>query len=229
MAKITAWRRRLTRLILEVAILAALVVLAYLFLIRPWHLRWGASDAEVARSLPGDDLVPQAKLSATHAITIHASVSEVWPRIVQMGQGRGGFYSYDWLENLFGCDIHNADRIIPEWQMLKPGDAVRLHPQAPPMPVELVEAERVIVLHADSRTGPPIAGVKMKPGDYMATTWVFYLEPVDAHSTRLIERFRLDWNPKFSITLANRCLLEPASFIMERKMLLGIKQRAERQ
>ena len=103
----------------------------------------------------------------------------------------------------------------------------------PAIPVVAVEPERVIVLHGDTRAGPLGAELssgtmKMKPGDYMATTWVFFVERVDAHTTRLIERFRLDWNPKLVITLANRCLLEPASFIMERKMLLGIKQRVER-
>ena len=211
---------------LVVGLIAA--VSAYAFLFRPWHLRWGATQAEVARILPGDDLVRRPKLSATHAITIAAPASRVWPWLVQIGQGRGGFYSYDWLENLFGCDIHNASHIVSAWQALKPGDAVGLHPKTPPIPVVVVEPERVIVLHADSRTGPPVAGAKMKSGQYMNVAWVFYLESVDAHTTRLIERFRLDWNPSLAITLANRFLLEPASFIMERKMLLGIKQRAER-
>ncbi len=212
---------------LVVGVIAA--VSAYAFLFRPWHLRWGATQAEVARILPGDDLVRRPKLSATHAITIAAPASRVWPWLVQIGQGRGGFYSYDWLENLFGCDIHNASHIVSAWQALKPGDAVGLHPKTPPIPVVVVVPERVIVLHADSRTGPPVAGSKVKSGGYMNVAWVFYLESVDVHTTRLIERFRLDWNPSLAVTLANRFLLEPASFIMERKMLLGIKQRAERQ
>ena len=219
--------------IVGLAAAATLAVPVYVFLVRPWHLRWGASEAEVAKFLPGDDLVPQPKLSATHAITIQAPISKVWPWLVQLGQGRGGFYSYDWLENLFGCDIHNADGLLPEYQNLKAGDGIRIHPRMPAIPVVTVEPGRVIVLHSDTRAGPfgaeSSAGtMKLKPGDYMATTWVFFLERVDADTTRLIERFRLDSNPKLVFTLANRCLLEPASFIMERKMLLGIKQRVER-
>ena len=174
--------------IVGLAAAAAIAVPVYVFLVRPWHLRWGASEAEVAKFLPGDDLVPQPKLSATHAITIHAPISQVWPWLVQLGQGRGGFYSYDWLENLFGCDIHNADRILSQYQNLKAGDGIRTHPQMPAIPVVAVEPERVIVLHGDTRAGPLGAELsngtmKMKPGDYMATTWVFFVEPVDAHTT----------------------------------------------
>ena len=76
--------------------------------LRLWRTKWGATDAEVHRSLPGDDLIPHPKWRYTHAITIRASAAEVWPWLVQMGQGRGGMYSYEWLENLVGCDIHNA-------------------------------------------------------------------------------------------------------------------------
>jgi hypothetical protein len=195
--------------------------------IRPWHLKWGATAAEVRATLPGDELVPNPKLSATHAITIRASAEEVWPWLVQMGQGRGGFYSYDWLENLFGCDIHNADRILPQFQTLKPGDSIRLHPKMPPVPVATVEPYRVLVLHGDTRvgSGPPVT----KPGDYLNVLWGFYLQPIDGHSTRLIERFRSDYSPSAFNRLMNGGIMEPVSFIMERKMLLGIKQRAEKQ
>src|SRR5689334_13524236 len=77
---------------------------AYTFLIRPWHLRWGATDAEAQEPMPGDDVVPNPKHAATHAITINAPVADVWPWLVQMGQNKGGFYSYSVLENLVGCD-----------------------------------------------------------------------------------------------------------------------------
>jgi hypothetical protein len=86
--------------------------------LRSWHTK-GATDIEVHQSLPGNDLVPHPKWRWTHAITTHASATEVWPWLVQMGQGRDGMYSYEWLENLVGCDIHNADRIIPEFQHLE--------------------------------------------------------------------------------------------------------------
>ena len=88
---------------------------------------------------------------ATHAITIQAPISKVWPWLVQLGQGRGGFYSYDWLENLFGCDIHNADRVIPQYRNLKAGDGIRIHPRMPAIPVVAVEPGRVIVLHSGGK------------------------------------------------------------------------------
>lgn len=183
---------------------------AYAFLIRPWHLRWGATDEEVKMTLPGDELVEHPQLNATHAITINAPVEKVWPWLVQIGQNRGGFYSYTWLENLVGCDMHNADRIVPEWQDLKVGDDVWLHPKAPPLRVLAIEPERAIVLEK---------------------CWGFFLRPIDENTTRLIIRGRGEFNPDFKNALLNlilwRGVFEPAHFIMERKMLLGIKQRAE--
>jgi hypothetical protein len=203
----------------------AVAFAAYWHWLRPRHLRWGATEAEVRRALPGDELLPSPKFSATHAITIHAPVLEVWPWLAQIGQGRGGFYSYTWIENLLGCNIRNADRVHPEWQNLKAGDAILLHPKISLIPAVIVEPGRVIALHCDTRQGP--RSDLVKPGDYLATTWSFYLEPVDEHTTRLIERFRCDYNPTPMNTFFYRAILEPGSFIMERKMLLGIKERAE--
>ena len=91
-------------------------------------LRWGATDEEVAAAQPGDDLIGDANVTATRAITIRRSPDVVWPWIAQLGQGRGGFYSYDFLENLVGCDIHSADRIVPEWQSINVGGEVNLYP-----------------------------------------------------------------------------------------------------
>ena len=97
---------------------------AYILFARPRHLRWGASARECDASLPGDDLIVSPDLTATRAITVRASAGQVWPWIAQLGQGRGGFYSYDFLENLAGCDIHSADRVVPRWQDIKIGDKV---------------------------------------------------------------------------------------------------------
>ena len=206
-------------------IVGAVAFAAYWHWLRPWHLRWGATEVEVRRALPGDELLPNPKFSATHAITIHAPAGQVWPWLAQIGQGRGGFYSYTWIENLLGCGIRNADRVHPEWQNLKAGDPILLHPKIPPLPAVILEPGRVIVLHGNTRQG--LGSNLVKPGDYLATTWGFYLEPVDEHTTRLIERFRSDYNPTPMNTFFNRVILEPGSFIMERKMLLGIKERAE--
>jgi len=156
------------------------------------------------------NLLAIPKLNATHAITINAPAADVWPWLVQLGQHRGGFYSYSWLENLVGCDMHNADRIVPEWQELKVGDEVWLHPKAPPLRVLAIEPGRAIVLEK---------------------CWSFVLHPIDENRTRLIIRGRGEFNPDFKNGLLNfllwRGIFEPAHFIMERKMLLGIKQRAE--
>jgi hypothetical protein len=161
--------------------------------------------------------VPQPKQEATRAITIQAPVSDVWPWLVQLGQGRGGLYSYDWLENLIGCDIHNADRIMPEFQRLQVGDPVRLGPEGYPFyTVAAIEPERALILHAAS---PEISGHN--------ESWIFYLEPIDENSTRLIIRSRRKYEPTLANFVIWQVITEPAHFIMERKMLLGIKQRAE--
>ena len=189
---------------------AGAAVSAYAFLIRPWHLKWGATDEEVNMPLPGDELVEDPKLNATHAITINAPAAEVWPWLVQIGQTRGGFYSYTWLENLVGCRMRNADQIVPEWQELRVGDAVWLHPEAPPLRVNAIEPGRGIVLEK---------------------SWTLFLKPLDEHTTRLIVRGRNNFDPDFKNAVLNflfwRLFFEPAHFIMERKMLLGIKERVE--
>ena len=118
---------------------------AYVLLARPRQLRWGATDQELDEPLPGDELIAHADLTATRAITIGASAEHVWPWIAQFGQGRGGFYSYDVLENLVGCDIHSADRIVPEWQHVGIGDEVRLAPEVG-LVVAAVESGRSLVL-----------------------------------------------------------------------------------
>ena len=96
---------------------------------RRWHRTWGADDREAHEPLPGDELVPEAELQTTRAITIAASPAEVWPWLVQMGQGRGGLYTYEWIENALGAQIHNLDRIDPALQALRVGDRIRLTPE----------------------------------------------------------------------------------------------------
>ena len=204
------------------ALAGAAGLAGYTFLMRPRHLKWGATDEECHEPLPGDEFLPNPERETTHAITINARLSDVWPWLVQIGQTRGGFYSYAWLENLVGCDMHNADRVIPEWQILRVGDVVWLHPKAPPLPVILVEPYRAIVLgsavEGERGVGDAILG---------SGTWGFYLKEVNENTTRLLIRGRgtggsgpLGW-------FVNYVMFEPAHFIMERKMMLGIKERAE--
>lgn len=184
----------------------------YALAVCPWHLRWGATDEEVRETLPGDELVEHPNVEATHAVTIDAPAAEVWPWLVQIGQDKGGFYSYSWLENLVGCQLHNADRVLPEFQQLKVGDTVRLHPEAPPLPVLVCEPPHTLVLGSNM--------------DYPGT-WGFYLKEVGEGTTRLVIRGRGDWKPGVFNWLLARAVFEPAHFIMERKMMLGIKSRAE--
>jgi len=197
---------------------AALAAAGYWFWCRPRHLRWGATEAELQAVLPGDDLVPEAEHSATHAVTIEAPPEAVWPWLVQMGQGRGGFYSYACLENVLGCHMWNADRLLPELQHLRAGDPVQLHPQAPPMIAALVEPHQALVLATQSgeAEGAPDC------------TWGFYLYPLTVDSTRLVARCR--WHEKLGIPakVGDVLFWEPAHFVMERKMLLTVKHLAER-
>ena len=217
-------------LLTAIALSLLAVVAVYTLLIRPWHVRWGAADAEVATSLPGDSLVSQPKISATHAITVQASAADVWPWLVQIGQGRAGFYSYEGIENLLGLNIHNSDRILPEFQDLKVGDMVPIAPDGAGVPVAFLDPNRSLVLggRVDEQTKGPLALKDKSPGTYYEASWGFFLQPIDGHTTRLIERFRMDWGPE---TLGNRLfyrgILEPGSFLMERRMLLGIKERVE--
>lgn len=184
----------------------------YAYWLRPKHLRWGASDAEIAETLPGDEFTPEARQSATHAITIDAPVEAVWSWVVQIGQDKGGFYSYTWLENLVGCHMKNADRILPEYQELHEGDSVLLHPRVPPLPVLAVEPCRHLVLGSNTSD---------------QGTWAFYLRAISGNKTRLIIRGRGEWNPSVLKWITRYVIFEPAHFIMERKMMLSIKAHAE--
>lgn len=185
-------------------------LLVYLFLMQPWFMRWGATDAELAMALPGDSYIPATTVVSTRAITIHAPVAQVWPWIVQLGQQHGGFYSYDWLENLFAAQMHNADRIVPEWQSTEVGDPVFMMANPPPMSVAtivLLEPERVMVL---------------KGG------WTFYLQPMDDETTRFIVRYAsFPVKGDLAAALYYYPMFEPAHFVMEAGMMLGIKARAE--
>lgn len=207
------------------AIFAAITT--YILVVRPRHLRWGATDEEMDRKLPGDELIPNPRLRATHAVSVETSPNKIWPWLVQLGQGRGGFYSYDWIENLMGLEIQSADRILAAHQTLEVGDVIPLAADGFGIPVAMIEPERALVLYGDTRKPGPVKPPVLKPGDYFTVTWGFYLLENSDGTTRLIERWQSDWNPTFYNNAFYRVFLEPAAFIMERKMLLSIKDRAE--
>lgn len=179
--------------------------------LRDWVLTWGATASEVERPLPGDDLLAAPDVLATRAIEIEAPPSAIWPWLVQMGPGRAGAYTYDWIENLFGLGMHSADTIVPEWQRLEVGDVLRPAKGGPGMRVEILEPERVLSNRSEA-------------GDWV---WTFFLEPQDG-STRLISRNRIAMKGASAGQRLGILVMEPGSLVMERKMLLGIKERAER-
>ncbi len=217
----------LGRMLGNLVSLAAIGSAAYFLFVRPWHLRWGASEAELACTFPGDELVPYPQLNVTHAVSIQASAAEVWPWLVQMGQGRGGMYSYELIENAMGLDMHNRNSILPEFQNLKVGDTIPLEPGGTGPKVEILEPGRVLVLHGDSRKEPLGKSAFSSPDGYINMTWGLYLDERCNGLTRLIERVRSDWSPHLLRGLDTYLLWEPGAFVMERKMLLGIKERAE--
>ncbi|UCH43636.1 MAG: hypothetical protein JSW16_03600 [Dehalococcoidales bacterium] len=191
--------------------------------------KWGATEDEVQRSWPGDDLVPDPKGTYIHAITIQAPAADVWPWLVQIGQGRGGFYSYELLENLIGCKMHNADEIVPELQHLEVGDNIPMHPSiGNPYKVAVIEPGRALILliRADMETGNTFEPTDKIPAKYQNSSWLFLLDENDDGTTRLISRSRNDWNQSLGNTIFYG-LFGPLTLEMDRKLLLGIKQRAE--
>ncbi len=196
----------------------------YQHTIRPWHTRWGATDHEVARAMPGDDLVPGATLQTTRAITIPAPPERVWSWLVQIGQGRGGFYSYDLLENLMGLDIHSADQIVPELQDLQVGDAIPVEPGGGGFQIVALEPERLLVGYIDGGSAGEVGAFFARIG--AASTWAFQLEPRPDGATRLVVRWRARWPLSASLPhLLVGLLIEPVEFLMEQKMMLGIRDR----
>jgi len=196
--------------------LAGLTVAAaaasYPWLFRRTCLTWGATPEEVTGELPGDELLAKPDIVTTRAITIDAPPSAIWPWLVQMGSGRGGVYTYDWIENLFGLGMHSADAILPQFQHLKQGDELPLGPGRPLMRVEVFEPERAL-------------GVRFEDGNWV---WIFALLP-DGDRTRLVSRNRIAMPGAGAPTrLFYALVMEPGSLVMERRMLLGIKERAER-
>jgi len=178
---------------------------------RPWCLHWGATTDEASRALPGDDLLTKPQVVTTRAIGIQAPARLIWPWLVQMGPGRGGAYTYDWIENLLGIYMHSANQILPRYQDLKVGDGQQLGPRGPVLRVAVLEPEHALVFRSDD-------------GNWV---WAFVIEPA-GDFTRLISRNRIAASPSPLGRAATTYLMEPGSLIMERKMLIGIKERAER-
>jgi len=206
--------RRVTGSVLGAVAVAASIEVATYPRWRNWCLTWGATEEEAKEPLPGDELLADPYVVTTRAVTVGAPPEAIWPWLVQMGPGRGGAYTYDWIENLFGLGMHSADRILPELQDLAVGSEMRLGRRGPVLRVEVLEPAHALVSRSDD-------------GNWV---WAFALIPdADDTGTRLISRNRIALPaartalPRLFSTFA----MEPGSLVMERKMLLGIRQRAE--
>lgn len=203
---------------------ASASVLAYRLLASPWHQNRGATEDEITRPLPGDDLVAEPASQGTRAITIEAPPEQVWPWVIQLGADRGGFYSYDWLENAFGLGIHSADAIVPEWQQREVGDLVYANRTGTGgwYVMDVRPDEALVLKMAD------VAGSRPAPRDEQLKwefLWTFALARRPDGTTRLLVRERVGFD-----SATTRLLMAPVglvSFVMTRKMLRGIKARAE--
>ena len=197
-------------------LLTLLLILAfgwlYWFPVRRWMNQWGATPSDVARVMAGDSLLPEWTYSGTTAATVNARPEHIWPWLVQIGYQRGGLYSYDWLDRLFGyLDRPSATRVLPEFQHLAVGDHIPLG-RGPSWPVAALEPNCALVL--DMRNTGAIDWV-----------WQFGLYPVDATHTRIVSRSRVRSRTVWARLLTHA--IEPAGFVMTRRMLLGLKERAE--
>ena len=194
-----------------VAVAASVGLMTYP-LWRGWCLTWGAVGDEPTRTLPGDDLLENPDLLSTRAISIGAPADAVWPWLAQMGSGRGGVYTYDWIENLFGLRMHSVDVVLPQFQNIGVGDAQQLGKNGPVLRVAVADPESALVVRSDD-------------GNWV---WAFCLV-AEGTGTRLISRNRIATpGAPWPSRVFNRYVMEPGSLVMERKMLLGIKKRAER-
>jgi hypothetical protein len=181
---------------------------AYVTVWRPWQLAWGATSQEVADTVAGDDLVQKPWFNATRAITVHASPDRIWPWLIQVGVSRAGWYSYDLLDNL---GRPSAQRIIPELQQLAEGDTVPMSP----------DGRQGMTVHS---MAAPHSMVWSTPGE---TSWAWQLDERPGGTTRLITRIR-SRPRRHPMSVAFFLLVEVADFWMIRKMLLSVRERAER-
>jgi hypothetical protein len=214
---------------LVVRVAASGFVLALIFwgsfvVVRPWYLTWGTTGDEARRSLPGESLVYDAGWQETHAITIHAPVDAVWPWLAQLGQDRGGFYSFDLLENAVGCDMPTADRLRPDRQVWQAGDRLWMYPNYRAGGIGFATL-RVYV------PGRALAFATRAPGTPLSApedgSWTFFLQPVDATTSRLIVRGRVAAGRPTAGLVLDEAVFGPMHFVMQRRMMTGIKQLAE--
>jgi hypothetical protein len=203
--------------------LAAIAVL-YATALRPWFLTWGTTPAERDKRLLGDEAFPGSIVTSTRAITVEARVGAVWPWLAQLGQDRGGFYSYEVLEDLVGARMENADRILPGRQEWRPGDKLRMYPAGK---LEPTSAAPLLAQEPGRALAFGTYAIGSPQGAPLTGTWAFVLEPRDEHTTRLLIRGRARGEPGAMARLFHLVAFEAMHFVMERKTMEGIKALAE--
>jgi hypothetical protein len=196
--------------------------------LRPYRAHWGLSAEEAAASFVGDSYVVHPNWMWTHAVQVAAEPKQIWPWVAQIGQDKAGFYAYQWLENLAGCRIRNADTIHPEWAVSEVGQEFRIHPNAPPLVVaELVPWRHFLVTTPNQRLGLQEEAARAEGGPKVS--WLFLVQPLREGQSRVVSRYRIAHGRDLRTRLTyGPSLLEPIGFAMDRQMLLGIKERAER-
>lgn len=206
------------------------ILLCYLtFFLKDLRSRWGMSKLEVAQSFPVDEIVPNPKSAFTHGVIIQAPARDVWPWIAQIGQGKGGFYSYEALENISGLNIYNSDRVLAEFQHPKVDDMVAFGPEQA-YPIVYCEPGRGMAIENwfDFDLNDTFDPKQSSPSNILHLTWLWYIEEIDEKTSRFISRNRVTYTSSAKTNFIFKVLLEPIVFAMDRKMCLGIKKRAER-
>jgi hypothetical protein len=200
-------------MLVPLALAAAVLAIGYVAVVRPWALNWGTTSEERAQSLPGDDLIPDARYVTTRALTVNAPPSAVWPWLVQMGQDRAGFYTHNWVERLLRSGIPDTHELHPEWQRLEVGDLIRtnhdVRGKAMGWPVAIVDPEHALVVRSRNM---------------LLGTYAFVLQPLQGGRTRLIVRDRAMWR-RLEIPFA-ALVYEPLHAYIETGLIRGIRERA---
>ncbi len=203
-----------------------LVAGAYVLVVRPPLLRWGATDAEVGRAYPGADLIPGGERSATMAVTIEGPPSQVWPWLVQMGTDRGGWYSWDRLDN---WGRSSAERVHPEWQEIALGDRFAgTRDDSQSWEVAALEPERFLGLRMSlDLRGRPFDPRGERPSAFTDSLWGFLLEELPGGRTRLIVSGYWALRPRRLQPLMSVLLLEPSHWVMQTRQFANLKRRIE--
>jgi hypothetical protein len=212
------------RRLLGVGVLGVAAAVSWHRWVTPWHEQWGATDEEVRMALPGDHLVVGPAQQSTRAIGVDADPWSVWEWMVQIGADRGGFYSYEWLENLFGLGIRNSDEVVPEWQHRAVGDLVLADARGTGgwYVMEVRPGEALVLQVGDVRAGRPIHRDEQLRWEF---SWSFVVRPAPGGRSRLLVRERAGFGSR--LTEVAMSPIGFVSFVMTQKMLRGIKARAE--